>query len=840
MIRRIAAVAAVASAILSIGPGAAGALEVKLTVTETDKVARTPAAVTTGVPFAKGALADAGKLAVKAGGKALPAQFLKTVAWDDGSVRWALMDVQVDVPAGGKVELALSDSGANPAPASPVKVDDGAEAVKVSTGPLEFTVGKKSFNLFQSLKVDGKELLTSAGKGLVVVKTDGGEVLAGPPAEVKIEQAGPMRAIVCARGKFPEVHNDLLGYTARITAFAGQKFVKVQVWLENGGAVGYFRAKGDNDSAPNAEWFAFKGMRVDLGLGQGGSSASCEGVDGTGSFKVLQLCRQAKGGKRERGRPVYAWDDFEYLISSGGKELKKGDRTDGVVEVKGGAGKLTAAVRDFWQNYDKAIELEGGSLRLWLWPLEGQWPRPRTIYDANNGNPAGSWKNGMLAVTDGPYNARTSRLQGLAKDGGYLLSGSVHKGHEFVLDFSGRAAAETAAELSAPLLALASAEYCAGSEAVPAMFAPPEVRTADKDCNAKLAAWNRMAVSAADPAGTNSIWKARQYSVESATWYVEDSCHSFGWMDYGDICVPARGPASLHGDWPWIMWLDLLRTGNLNFARLAVPMARHRIDVDQFWSDRDLPEIRGLQRPDFNFPGSHCGRLCWVPDGRGNWLAGAALHYMLTGEPKALETCARNAAGLKALWEWIAKAKPYAGPQGDMAATGWSILSYCTMYDLTADKKWLDDAMALFKANVMPKWQALGPFLHDPYGQIQSQDYIQEDAKYCHAIVPFCELHRRTGDETVMKLLKEGCDKSFTEGFFEAPRFLADLYAYVGMKTGNKELLERAADQFAGGFPLSKCPPVFVPDSITWSYSAAMTLRAGHLLQYAYWKQGGK
>jgi hypothetical protein len=814
--------AAVLMAAIMILPGNhAQALEFKLTVTETEKVARTPAVVTTGVPFAKGELKDVAGLAVSAAGKAVPAQFLKTVAWDDGSVRWALMDVQVPVPAGGKVELTVSDAGKNPAPPAPVKVDDGAEAVRVSTGPLEFTVGKKQFNLFSSVKVDGKELVTSAGKGLVVLKAEGGEVLAGPPTEVKVEQAGPLRAIVCVRGKFPGVHNELLGYTARISAFAGQKHLKVHLWLENHGAMGYFRTNDENAASPNAEWFAFKGMAVELGLGLGDAAAAkCEGVEGAGSLRVQQICRMATGQEKvqyKRG-PFYTWKDFEFTVTSAGKELKKGDRTDGVVELKGPTGALVAAVRGFWQNYEKAIELDGKSLRFWLWPEGGQYPRPPSD--------GGGWFDKTMAT--------------VAKPGCYMLPGAVHKGHEVILDFSGRDPKETAAELSAPLFALATAERYAGTEAAPGLFAPPEVRTAtDKDCNAKLAAWNRMARSASDPASASSIWQARQTAWFADVGYAQNSSVWFGWMDFGELSVPGMGQVSLGGDWTWIMLMNALRTGEMDFMRLGVDMARHRIDIDQFWSDRDLPECRGVERPGYSSCSLHCSRIRNVP---GPWaeVQGAALYYLLTGEPKALECSLRCGEGLKAAWEWVAKAKPYGGPQGDMASNAAAMTSYCTLYDLTADKKWLEAAMDLFNRHVVPTWKSLGPHLHDGNNQIQSQDYIQTDLKYCCAIVPLCELHYRTGDENVFKLLKEGCEKPFPDSFFEAPRFLSDLFAYVGAKSGKAEYLETAADLFAQSFPESKCPPVFLPNNSTWSRTAAMTLRTGHLLQYAHWKAGKK
>jgi hypothetical protein len=58
----------------------------------------------------------------------------------------------------------------------------------------------------------------------------------------------------------------------------------------------------------------------------------------------------------------------------------------------------------------------------------------------------------------------------------------------------------------------------------------------------------------------------------------------------------------------------------------------------------------------------------------------------------------------------------------------------------------------------------------------------------------------------------------------------------VGYKTGNPEYVRKAAGLFAQSFPESKCPPVFLPGSTTWSRTAAMMLRTGHLLQYAHWK----
>lgn len=112
---------------------AARAFEVRLEVVEPVGVARRGAPITSGIPFARGVLRDAGKLSVSSGGRLLPAQFRILSRWDDGSLRWVLMDTQIDLPAHGKAEILLRDSGSNPQPDTALKISEGAEAITIST-----------------------------------------------------------------------------------------------------------------------------------------------------------------------------------------------------------------------------------------------------------------------------------------------------------------------------------------------------------------------------------------------------------------------------------------------------------------------------------------------------------------------------------------------------------------------------------------------------------------------------------------------------------------------------------------------------------------------------------
>jgi hypothetical protein len=290
------------------------------------------------------------------------------------------------------------------------------------------------------------------------------------------------------------------------------------------------------------------------------------------------------------------------------------------------------------------------------------------------------------------------------------------------------------------------------------------------------------------------------------------------------------------------MGVSLMRTGKLGFLRMADEMVRHRTEVDQGWSDSDaaLPEYRGFQRSGGGYPHFHCQRLTRNQPGvESTWLAGVVLHYMLTGDPKARECIERGSAALEHAWTELVKSRDwYVRRQfGDTQACARSIFSACAVYDLTGEEKWLKLAAGIFEKQVVGRWKWAGPHLHERE-QIRSQDYTKDDIKYCYSIQALCLLHQRTGHPWLFELLRVGAERDFPPNFFDAPLFLADLHAYVGLCTGREDRFDAAAEHWIQASPEGDCPPVYLPDNTTWSTRSAMHLRAGHTLQYCFWKRG--
>ncbi|HOX08915.1 MAG TPA: hypothetical protein PK280_21145, partial [Planctomycetota bacterium] len=467
-------------------------------------------------------------------------------------------------------------------------------------------------------------------------------------------------------------------------------------------------------------------------------------------------------------------------------------------DLTGPNGKLAVAVRHFWEQYEKAIELDGASLKVWLWPTDGEWPRST----GNRGHDSAEYPE-------------------FRKAGFYHLSGSTRKGHETLLDFSGRGAAAARATVAAPLLARPDAAYCAGTEAAPGWFAPADFKSGKEAYDKAVGQWMRCVMqSVAGREDHGSLNFARQGGADGrGSWH--------GWMDFGDN-LWAEGYSSLHYDWTWMMLLNWLRTGDRRFFDMGVTMGRHRIDVDQIWAG-DSEFYTGMTRYEKCYTSMHGGLNdgYYGPIPSHNWTSGLILYYMLTGEPQARECALNNYAGMKR--RLIDKQDKSPSPNVQTRELGWSILNLCSLYDLTGEKKYLDDALILFSKPLTMQWEKGGPYLGSGGGNC---------LQYYYSTQGLCELHHRTGDEKVMKLLKEGCagDYEATKPAYNEWRiFLSNIYAYVGYKEKNDAYVAKAEELFGRYAEETKGLGCYTTNG-AWDKESGKLIRNGHILQFVEWK----
>lgn len=332
-----------------------------------------PFPVTGGVPFARGALADADAVRLTARGRPLPLQAEVLAWWPDGSVKWLLLDFQA---APGLERLTLDyGPGVERPPARGIVARAEADAVTVDTGPLKFRVREGGSGFIDDLWFRGTRV-AAAGEGrrhfMDFVHTDSPAdyrpmsrlVRGGRPDAstlvvdaVILEKRGPLHAVVRVDGRttYRHVGSTIEGTEAkgacpfrlRLHAYAGQSFLRVEH---------FFVYEGDGDH----DFVRALGLRLPLPPG-----ASTIRFIGDAVVRpeqpVAGLCQQSA-------------DDFQVWASDGRavQVVHLGGRFEGVLDVAGEGAGLAMGVKELWQNHAKGLraDLQARHATIYLWPPE--------------------------------------------------------------------------------------------------------------------------------------------------------------------------------------------------------------------------------------------------------------------------------------------------------------------------------------------------------------------------------------------------------------------------------------------------------------------------------------
>ncbi len=198
---------------------------------------RTGAISTFGIPFA-----ESDQVGTVNGRPALSVlnsetwQFRALATWPSGYVKWALVDVAADVPAGGANTSLEILNGVGRSSPDDIAFDNG-NLITVNTGDLVMQISKTGFDVFHQVWVGGTQIVAAgASGGIVGVAVDGTTLIVPKPGSVTVvvEENGPARAVVRADGMLHTLSGqDLFDFTCRIIARAGSNDVQVDFTVRN-------------------------------------------------------------------------------------------------------------------------------------------------------------------------------------------------------------------------------------------------------------------------------------------------------------------------------------------------------------------------------------------------------------------------------------------------------------------------------------------------------------------------------------------------------------------------------------------------------------------------------
>lgn len=201
--------------------------------------------VTGGVPFAHGELTDPTRLQLlDSNGVPMRLQSDPLARWEDGSIRWLLVNFFADVAAQQTVRYTLRTGARGRLSEGPGAArllwEQTADGLKIDTGPLRAVVGRQLLRHVSVRNGSDKwvDLIDEPGEMWVTVdgKRQGHYLVSREPgAEVLVEEEGPSRLCVRISGR----HRDESGqryspFVLRVHAYAGKPYLRVfQTWEKN-------------------------------------------------------------------------------------------------------------------------------------------------------------------------------------------------------------------------------------------------------------------------------------------------------------------------------------------------------------------------------------------------------------------------------------------------------------------------------------------------------------------------------------------------------------------------------------------------------------------------------
>ncbi|MCE9589294.1 MAG: hypothetical protein K8S99_02085 [Planctomycetes bacterium] len=165
-------------------------------------------AVTYGVPIPEGVLrgelgGEVKGLAIRLeNGKLRPVQTRVLETWFDGSAKWLLLNFDLPIPKNVKGHTATLVRARKPADRNVVTVEEDKSRVIVTTPKLRVAISKKSFSLFESYKVNGKEMVAKESD-IFLEEPMGKRYYASNAKDLKVRiaESGPQRVVVETSGR---------------------------------------------------------------------------------------------------------------------------------------------------------------------------------------------------------------------------------------------------------------------------------------------------------------------------------------------------------------------------------------------------------------------------------------------------------------------------------------------------------------------------------------------------------------------------------------------------------------------------------------------------------------
>lgn len=585
--------------------------------------------VTGGVPIAEGAAPDGSEFFLRdKQGKIIPSRASVLAKWKDGSARWVLLDFQSDPPANRKLKYVLSWAN-----------ETGTKEIYQKDDDIElFAADEALVNI--SRRFDVRFSLTD----------ENGQVWNSIEESRELENSDALRSTLSLTGSFRNSEGErLFQFRLRISTYAGLSMMRLEPLILIDSAEGVVQKIRE---------LKLSIMPIDrIKSAKLGGEPGWEGV---AQSKVR----------------LFQYDDMNYRLE--GAE-GSGQRALGWAEINDGKGDIAIAMRDFWQQWPKSLEISPEGFSIGLFP---------------------EFKENDYAHVEPWY-----KYQYLFEGNCYKLRTGQARRWDIWLDMNG------------------------DGESLAKMANAPLIPVADPAQAIATGVWDDIA-----PAGIPEMADYDPWAENLFDNYCEsiEFQRDYGAMNWGDWFGERQVNWGNHEyDTTNQILIQFARTGDPKYFYMADAAARHSSEVDtihfvnddlakHFGSSRDYPPRPGMvhQHTVGHVSGFYDVEtirklfmenkvgdgenpyLCLDPYNLGHiWTQGLVRHYFLTGDPFIKETVEKIGDNLAKLAE--DRQYKFMGHSHCGRTTGWSLLAMAGAYELdygdrqmNAMKLLVDDALA--------------------------------------------------------------------------------------------------------------------------------------------------
>lgn len=369
-------------------------MNVPITINEDNNINRKAEPITIGVPFAKGKVKSTDLLSLYDKEEKIPCQINTTTTWNDGSIKWIILNFQTDIDANSEKTLNLiKEKINNPVLTSNITTEEFEHYWSINTGNSIFYLSKTEFKPLDKIIQNNKTILNN-GQSTIRLKDKNNAIVIPVIKSIKINNK-QLYLIADIKGIFFDSKKNLYAkFLAVLTFYKAKSTVKLQFTIHNPnrayhpenlwdlgdkGAI-YFNQLDYQislDSPPQINW-------------KKGASSQWE-KNQSDRFVIYQ---DSSGGE--------LWDSKNHINKDKRVPLKfkgyqcldnqdiihHGNRVNPFIHIKTNKLQLTTHIKQFWQNFPKAIEITKNNISIALFPkqfsdnfeLQGGEKKTHTIF----------------------------------------------------------------------------------------------------------------------------------------------------------------------------------------------------------------------------------------------------------------------------------------------------------------------------------------------------------------------------------------------------------------------------------------------------------------------------